>query len=63
MPPRSGLGKGLDALIPTGQKSTGGEGGIAQANPFALAETDGGALNRGILRSSLQLGVIVPAAR
>ena len=30
MPPRSGLGKGLDALIPTGQKSTGGEGGIAQ---------------------------------
>ena len=30
MPPRSGLGKGLDALIPTGQKSTGGEGGITQ---------------------------------
>jgi ParB family chromosome partitioning protein len=30
MPPRSGLGKGLDALIPTGQKSSGGEGGIAQ---------------------------------
>jgi ParB family chromosome partitioning protein len=30
MPPRSGLGKGLDALIPTGQKTTGGEGGIAQ---------------------------------
>jgi ParB family transcriptional regulator, chromosome partitioning protein len=30
MPPRSGLGKGLDALIPTGQKMTGGEGGIAQ---------------------------------
>lgn len=28
MPPRSGLGKGLDALIPTGQKPTGGEGGI-----------------------------------
>ncbi|HSL45995.1 MAG TPA: ParB/RepB/Spo0J family partition protein [Anaerolineales bacterium] len=28
MPPRSGLGKGLDALIPTGQKSTGGEGGV-----------------------------------
>ena len=28
MPPRSGLGKGLDALIPTGQKTTGGEGGI-----------------------------------
>ena len=30
MPPRSGLGKGLDALIPTGQKPPGGEGGIAQ---------------------------------
>ena len=30
MPPRSGLGKGLDALIPTGQKSTAGEGGITQ---------------------------------
>jgi len=30
MPPRSGLGKGLDALIPTGQKTPGGEGGIAQ---------------------------------
>jgi ParB family chromosome partitioning protein len=30
MPPRSGLGKGLDALIPTGQKTTGGEGGVAQ---------------------------------
>jgi len=30
MPPRSGLGKGLDALIPTGQKTTGSgvEGGI-----------------------------------
>ena len=28
MPPRSGLGKGLDALIPTGQKTTGGESGI-----------------------------------
>ena len=27
MPPRSGLGKGLDALIPTGQKATGTEGG------------------------------------
>jgi ParB family transcriptional regulator, chromosome partitioning protein len=30
MPPRSGLGKGLDALIPTGQKTMGGEGGITQ---------------------------------
>ena len=30
MPPRSGLGKGLDALIPTGHKTTSGEGGIAQ---------------------------------
>ena len=30
MPPRSGLGKGLDALIPTGQKTSGGESGIAQ---------------------------------
>ena len=30
MPPRSGLGKGLDALIPTGQKTTGGEGGVTQ---------------------------------
>jgi ParB family chromosome partitioning protein len=29
MPPRSGLGKGLDALIPTGQKTTGGDGGVA----------------------------------
>jgi ParB family chromosome partitioning protein len=28
MPPRSGLGKGLDALIPTGQKTTSSEGGI-----------------------------------
>jgi len=30
MSPRSGLGKGLDALIPTGQKATGGDGGITQ---------------------------------
>jgi ParB family chromosome partitioning protein len=30
MPPRSGLGKGLDALIPTGQKATGVEGGVTQ---------------------------------
>ncbi len=32
MPPRSGLGKGLDALIPTGQKTSGsnGEGGVNQ---------------------------------
>jgi len=32
MPPRSGLGKGLDALIPTGQKTSGasGEGGVTQ---------------------------------
>ena len=30
MPPRSGLGKGLDALIPTGQKATSGESGISQ---------------------------------
>jgi ParB family chromosome partitioning protein len=30
MPPRSGLGKGLDALIPTGQKTASGEGGITQ---------------------------------
>jgi ParB family chromosome partitioning protein len=32
MPPRSGLGKGLDALIPTGQKTSGlgGESGVAQ---------------------------------
>lgn len=30
MPPRSGLGKGLDALIPTGQKTTGAEGGVTQ---------------------------------
>jgi ParB family chromosome partitioning protein len=30
MPPRSGLGKGLDALIPTGQKTSGGESGITQ---------------------------------
>jgi ParB family chromosome partitioning protein len=30
MTPRSGLGKGLDALIPTGQKTSGAEGGIAQ---------------------------------
>ena len=28
MPPRSGLGKGLDALIPTGHKTPGGEGGV-----------------------------------
>src|SRR5215211_4999387 len=31
MPPRSGLGKGLDALIPTGQKTTGAESGITHA--------------------------------
>jgi ParB family transcriptional regulator, chromosome partitioning protein len=31
MPPRSGLGKGLDALIPAGHKTTSGEGGITQA--------------------------------
>src|SRR6266508_3269601 len=32
MPPRYGLGKGIDALIPTGQKTSGsgGEGGVAQ---------------------------------
>src|SRR5512134_1674806 len=30
MPPRSGFGKGLDALIPTGQKAASGEGGITQ---------------------------------
>ncbi|HEX6035164.1 MAG TPA: ParB/RepB/Spo0J family partition protein [Anaerolineales bacterium] len=30
MPPRSGLGKGLDALIPTGHKTIGGEGGVTQ---------------------------------
>ena len=30
MPPRSGLGKGLDALIPTGEKTASGEGGITQ---------------------------------
>ena len=30
MSPRSGLGKGLDALIPTGQKAASGEGGITQ---------------------------------
>ena len=30
MPPRSGLGKGLDALIPSGQKTIGGEGGVTQ---------------------------------
>ncbi|HLO28896.1 MAG TPA: ParB/RepB/Spo0J family partition protein [Anaerolineales bacterium] len=30
MPPRSGLGKGLDALIPSGQKTPGGESGITQ---------------------------------
>src|SRR5919108_5360746 len=30
MPPRSGLGKGLDALIPTGHKTSGGEGGVTQ---------------------------------
>ncbi len=32
MPPRSGLGKGLDALIPTGQKTPGpaGAGGVTQ---------------------------------
>ncbi|MGZ9166064.1 MAG: ParB N-terminal domain-containing protein, partial [Anaerolineales bacterium] len=29
MSKRSGLGKGLDALIPTGQKTTGGDGGVA----------------------------------
>lgn len=32
MPPRSGLGKGLDALIPTGQKATGVEGGVTQVS-------------------------------
>lgn len=36
MSPRSGLGKGLDALIPTGQKTTGGEGGIAQVPVEAI---------------------------
>jgi ParB family transcriptional regulator, chromosome partitioning protein len=30
MPPRSGLGKGLDALIPTGQKTSSGESGVTQ---------------------------------
>jgi len=33
MPPRSGLGKGLDALIPTGQTKSGGDGsGITQVS-------------------------------
>jgi ParB family chromosome partitioning protein len=36
MAPRSGLGKGLDALIPTGQKTTGGEGGITQVPVDAI---------------------------
>ena len=36
MSPRSGLGKGLDALIPTGQKTTGGEGGITQVPVGAI---------------------------
>ena len=36
MSPRSGLGKGLDALIPTGQKTTGGEGGITQVPVDAI---------------------------
>jgi ParB family chromosome partitioning protein len=36
MPPRSGLGKGLDALIPTGQKTTSGESGIAQVPVDAI---------------------------
>jgi ParB family chromosome partitioning protein len=36
MPPRSGLGKGLDALIPTGQKTTSGERGIAQVPVDAI---------------------------
>src|SRR5512134_1280593 len=30
MPPRSGFGKGLDALIPTGHRTSSGEGGITQ---------------------------------
>jgi len=30
MPPRSGLGKGLDALIPTGHKTASGESGVTQ---------------------------------
>ena len=30
MPPRSGLGKGLDALIPSGRTTTVGEGGVTQ---------------------------------
>ncbi len=30
MPPRSGLGKGLDALIPAGKTASAGEGGITQ---------------------------------
>ena len=36
MSPRSGLGKGLDALIPTGQKTTSGEGGITQVSVEAI---------------------------
>ena len=36
MSPRSGLGKGLDALIPTGQKTTSGEGGITQVPVDAI---------------------------
>lgn len=36
MSPRSGLGKGLDALIPTGQKTTGGEGGLTQVPVDAI---------------------------
>ena len=30
MPPRSGLGKGLEALIPSGQSTPSGEGGVTQ---------------------------------
>jgi ParB family chromosome partitioning protein len=36
MPPRSGLGKGLDALIPTGQKTPGGESGLTQISVDAI---------------------------
>jgi len=32
MSPRSGLGKGLDALIPSGQKTPGGEGGVTHVS-------------------------------
>jgi ParB family chromosome partitioning protein len=67
MSPRSGLGKGLDALIPTGQKSSGGEGGatlisvdLIQRNPRQPREKFDAQELESLAASIREHGVIQP---